>query len=469
MDSSPPDSRSAWKVTERFMRVERAVLSSVTACALCAASLWLDVPHASAQAGKPDVLYYKSWAVVVAIEDYAFAPKREGAVADAKAVAVAMRDLGFEEVIEIYDEDATARQFRYILEDFLPRKVGRQDRVVIFFSGHAGSTSDMDGDTVGYLVPSDAQLDNVGKSLTLHQLKRLSHRIMSKHILLFLDTDVSGWHVTPAQQLSLEGRISPEPDTEKRAVQLLTAAKAGEPMLRKDGQGLFVHTLLAGLQGASDADENGWILASELGGYVSNTVGTASGGAQHPQFVRLDGDGDMILREGRNLTAKEPETPAERRAAAEALYYKSLEVLMDQKPPQDALVLLNQALAYDDEYGDAYVLKAYVLLDLVPNLEGALFAASQGVAYAPKNPDSHFTFGLVLQRQQRYAEAERAYLYALEVNSSYTDVYLVLGDLYAQHLNDPQKSVEAYERYLQLGGTASHPREYIDQAQRSQP
>ncbi len=448
------------------MMLTRAVLSSVTACALCAASLWLAVPHAFAQVGKPDVLYYKSWAVVVAIEDYAFAPKRGGAVADAKAVAGAMRDLGFEEVIEIYNEDATARQFRHILEDFLPRKVGRQDRVVIFFSGHAGSTSDMDGDTVGYLVPSDAHLDNVGKSLTLHQLKRLSHRIMAKHILLFLDTDVSGWQVTPAQPLSLEGRISPEPDTERRAVQLLTAASSGEPMMRKDGRGLFVQTLLAGLKGASDADDNGWILASELGGYVTEAVRTASGGAQHPQFARLDGDGDMILREGRDLTAKEPETPEERRAVAEALYYKSLEVLMDQKPPQDALALLNKALAYNDEYGNAYVLKAYVLLDLIPNLDGALSAASQGVVYAPENPDSHFTFGLVLQRQQRYAEAEQAYLHALKTKPDYTDVYLMLGDLYAQHLNDPKKSIEAYERYLQLGGTASHPREYIDEAQR---
>ena len=213
--------------------LNQAVQSLVAACAVGAAFLLLGVPHASAQAGKPDVLYYKSWAVVVAIEDYAFAPKREGAVADAKAVAGAMRDLGFEEVIEIYNKDATAQQIRYVLEDFLPRKVGRQDRVVIFFSGHAGSTSDMDGDRVGYLVPSDAQLDNVGKSLTLDQLKRLSHRMMSKHILLFLDTDVSGWRVTPAQQLSLEGRISPEPDTERRAVQLLTAAKTGEPIDRK--------------------------------------------------------------------------------------------------------------------------------------------------------------------------------------------------------------------------------------------
>lgn len=429
----------------------------------------MGVPHATAQAGKPDVLYYKSWAVVVAIEEYAFAPEREGAVEDAKAVAGAMRDLGFEEVIEVYDQEASARQIRYILEDFLPRKVGRQDRVVIFFSGHAGTTSDMDGDRVGYLVPSDAQVDNVGKSLTLHQLKHFSHRIMSKHILLFLDTDVSGWKVTPSPSLSLEGRISPEADTERRALQLLTAARAGEPVIRKNGQSLFVHALLAGLQGASDADQNGWILASELGGYVSETVKTASDGVQQPQFARLDGDGDMILREGRDRTAREPETEEERHAAAEALYYKSLELLMAQKPAQDALALLNQALAYDDEYGNAYVLKAYVLLDLVPNLDGALFAASQAVTYAPENPDSHFTFGLVLERQERYAEAERAYLYALEVNPSYTDVYLVLGDLYAQHLDKPEKSIEAYERYLQLGGTASHPREYIDEARRQSP
>src|SRR6476660_8092687 len=42
---------------------------------------------AQAQLGKPEGLYYKSWGVVIGIENYLLAPKIPGAIEDAKAVA----------------------------------------------------------------------------------------------------------------------------------------------------------------------------------------------------------------------------------------------------------------------------------------------------------------------------------------------------------------------------------------------
>src|SRR5918999_1626702 len=101
------------------------------------------VSPASAQLGKPEVLYYKSWAVVIGINDYLVAPKLKGAVSNAKAVAEALRKHGFDEVIELYDKDASFRRLTSIFNDYLPRKVGRQDRVVIYFAGHSGLTKDM--------------------------------------------------------------------------------------------------------------------------------------------------------------------------------------------------------------------------------------------------------------------------------------------------------------------------------------
>ena len=66
--------------------------------------------------------------------------------------------LGFEEVVELYDKDASARRLQQTLSDFLPRKVGRYDRLVLYFAGHAGVTQDLDGKELGYLVPWDAQI-----------------------------------------------------------------------------------------------------------------------------------------------------------------------------------------------------------------------------------------------------------------------------------------------------------------------
>src|SRR5438093_12548848 len=98
---------------------------------------------------------------------------------------------------------------------------------------------------LGYLVPWDAQVTNASEAATLDQLKEFSRRVMSKHVLFLLNTGVSGWEVTPPQQLSLEGRLSPEEETDKRAVQVLTAASKGESLVRKDGRGVFMQIVLS--------------------------------------------------------------------------------------------------------------------------------------------------------------------------------------------------------------------------------
>ena len=143
-------------------------------------------PSASAQLGKPEGLYYKSWAIVIGVENYLLAPKIPGAIEDAKAVAQAFRQLGFDEVVELYDKDASARRLQQILSDFLPRKVGRYDRLVLYFAGHAGVTQDLDGTELGYLVPWDAQVGNVAKSVTFEQLKDFSpaERVQTHSLLL---------------------------------------------------------------------------------------------------------------------------------------------------------------------------------------------------------------------------------------------------------------------------------------------
>jgi tetratricopeptide (TPR) repeat protein len=439
---------------------------------LTLAILLLTATASSAQIGRPEGLYYKSWGVVIGINDYLLAPKLDGAIADAKAVGEALRKLGFEEVVEVYDKDANFRRMNFILTDYLPRKVGRQDRVVIFFAGHAGVTKDMHGKDLGYLIPWDAQMGNVSKSVTMDQLKDFSRRVMSKHVVFLLDVGLAGWEITPPQQLSLEGRLSPEDDTDKRAVQVFTAAGKGETAVRKDGLGIFVQALLSGLHGEADADKNGWLMASELSAYVKQYVEAATAGAQHPQFARLDGDGDTIFIEGKKTsyrTGPEPKTDAERAAAAREEYERAFSILQQQRSPQEAIERLDRALEYDPSYGDAYVLKSYVYLDVAPNLDKALAAGQLAVKHAPTNPDSYFTLGLIYQRKGQLIEAERAFRQALTVNPNYSDVYLTLGDLYAEDLKDPKKAVEAYRRYLEIGGTDNRARVYIEKAEAQEP
>jgi tetratricopeptide (TPR) repeat protein len=423
--------------------------------------------EAGAQMGKPEGLYYKSWALIIGIENYVVAPPMPGAIERGKAVAEVLRRLGFDEVIEIYDKDASSRRMLQMLTDYLPRKVGRQDRVVLFFAGHAGVSSEA-GKDLGYLVPWDAQVTNVTKSVTVDHLKEFSRRIASKHTLFLLDAGIKGWEVTAPQQLSLEGRLAPEEDTEKRAVQALVAAGKGEPLAQQDGRSLFVTVLISGLQGAADQNKNGWLMASELGTYVQRRVQEESKGTQHPQFVQLDGDGDTILIEGRKAAFQlgaEPQSEADRAKAARAQYEQAFTLLQQQKSVEEALERLDRAIAYDPTFGDAYVLKSYVRLEVLPDIDEALSMARLAVQHAPQNPDSFYTLGLVLEKRQQYAEAEQAMRQALNVNPNYIDVYFSLGTLYADHLHDQPKSVEAFKRYLELGGQSERAEAAVRQSQ----
>ncbi|HET8722319.1 MAG TPA: caspase family protein [Nitrospira sp.] len=432
----------------------------------------LGATPAQAQIGKPEGLYYKSWGVVIGIENYLLAPKIPGAIEDAKTVAAMLRKLGFEEVVELYDKDASSRRLQQTLVDFLPRKVGRQDRLVIYFAGHTGITQTPSGKDLGYLVPWDAQPGNVSKAVTFEQIKEFSHRSASKHTLLLFDSGVRGWEISAAQALSLEGRSAPEEDTEKRAVQVLTAADKGESAARVQDRSLFVQALVKAVSGEADLDKNGWLMASELGRYVSRQVSEQTKNGQHPVFAQLEGDGDTILIEGRKAAFRlggEPESPAERQAAAKMQYEQAFALLQSGKSQDEALERLNKALEYDPTFGDAYVLKSYVRLDVVPNIDEALAAGKLAVQYAPNNPDSHYTLGLVYERRGQYAEAEREMKAALAANPSYVDVYFTLGAMYADQMKDQKKAVEAFERYLELGGTHSKAREAVAQARAAQP
>jgi tetratricopeptide (TPR) repeat protein len=425
---------------------------------------------AEAQLGKPEGLYYKSWAIIIGIENYVLAPPIPGAISDAKKVAEAFRRLGFDEVVEFYDKDASSRRLHQLFNDMLPRKVGRMDRLVIFYAGHAGVTRDPDGQDRGYLVPFDAQVNNAAKSITVEHLKEFTRRSASKHTLLILDAPVFGWETTEPPGLSLEGRLAPESDTERRAVQIISAAGKGEAAVRVEKSSRFVEALLAGLLGSADLDGNGWLMASELGAYLVRRVETASNGTQRPSILRIDGDGDTVLIEGRRAAftlGVGPQTPSERQREAKAQYERAVVLLQEGKSGAEALERLDRALGYDPTYGEAYVLKSYVRLEVVPNLDEALATGLLAVKYAPENPDSFYLLGLIYEKRGTFVEAEAALRQALLVNNTYQDVYFALGALYADHLNDQPKSVEAFRRYLELGGTDARARATVGHADRT--
>ncbi len=249
------------------------------------------VPSLLAEDLKPAAVYDKSSALIIGIEQYALAAAVPGAVEEAKQVAQAFRQLGFEDITEIYNKEATSRRLHQALTDLFIKKGGRKGRVVVFFAGHTGTTRDTKGKDVGYFVPADVQINNVAKSLTVETLREFTRRSASKHTLLIIDGPIRGWDTAPKP-------APPATNGDARAVQVIAAADKGETSARADGKTVFLQALLTGLAGAADSNRNGSLTASELGAYIKQQVDAATQGLQHVASLRIEGDGDTILSHG---------------------------------------------------------------------------------------------------------------------------------------------------------------------------
>jgi tetratricopeptide (TPR) repeat protein len=87
---------------------------------------------------------------------------------------------------------------------------------------------------------------------------------------------------------------------------------------------------------------------------------------------------------------------------------------------------------------------------------GRLADAEKTLATAIERNDSAAAFnqlGIVYRRLGRFKEADEAYQRAIQIDPDYALAHLNLGVLCDLYLQQPQRALEAYERYLALAAT----------------
>jgi hypothetical protein len=248
----------------------------------------------------PVHFYKKSFAVIIGVNNYERWPALEFAVNDAKAVRRKLELTGFEEITVIFDKEATQRRILTELFHELPRKVGRDDRVLFYFAGH-GQTEDLpNGGKRGYIIPVDADTSNYSSSaISMEQVRSLSSRIRAKHILYVMDSCYSGLGLSRSYGVSpkLSGYLRKVGSM--RVVQVVTAGGKGEQVQEREGHGLFTTYFLQALDGEADINMDGVVTGTELGAYLRPKVSDASRQAQTPLYGRLEGEGEFLFFVGK--------------------------------------------------------------------------------------------------------------------------------------------------------------------------
>lgn len=248
---------------------------------------------------------------VIGINAYQHWKKLSNAVNDAQGIRdLFVETFGFAEpVSHLFDEAATKSAIVSLVEDQLRAELKPDDALILFFAGHGHSRVDQVGDReieTGFIIPVEAELNQWGTYLNLHDWLRAISTLPARHILVILDACHSGFGVGQAMQMfrdqvryeqDLQRRISRKIFTSARRDQL---ALDGGPI---EGHSLFTGTLIDGLAwGKSDTDSNGLVTGSELGLYVQQQVGQHSASKQTPDFgaFELDGRGDLVVKIGSN-------------------------------------------------------------------------------------------------------------------------------------------------------------------------
>ena len=83
-------------------------------------------------------------------------------------------------------------------------------------------------------------------------------------------------------------------------------------------------------------------------------------------------------------------------------------------------------------------------------LDEAEQALREAVARNGNNAAAYNQLGIVYRKLGRFKEADEAYTRALQIDPNYALAYLNLGVLCDLYLQEPQRALEAYERYLTL-------------------
>ena len=133
------------------------------------------------------------WLFVIGIDSYINLPELSTSVNDAKTVKdILLKRYNFDEyhVIELYEEEATGRNILGKLR-YLTRRVGPDDSVIIFYSGHGGLDS---AKREGSWIPVEGTTDDTSSWISNKQiydyLKMDANK--AKHILLITDSCFSG-------------------------------------------------------------------------------------------------------------------------------------------------------------------------------------------------------------------------------------------------------------------------------------
>src|SRR5579872_1578228 len=191
-----------------------------------------------------------------------------------------------DQILLLTDDKATTAAVRNGFQDFLKRRAGKKDTVVILIAGHG--TVEVPGSKNAYILTYDSDPQDLkSTALPMPELQALFEEQLNKvgRVLLFVDVCKAGT-IGTIHNTMVSSSVQQLGDVEGDLFGLL-ASRPKEVSLEGPqfggGHGVFSYYVIKGLEGAADENHDGNVDANELIKYVTDQVQTATNDKQHPR------------------------------------------------------------------------------------------------------------------------------------------------------------------------------------------
>ena len=238
---------------------------------------------------KPDQPELQIWAVVIGIAAYNHMPVLRYTDDDAYRMFAFLKSpeggaLDDEHIRILIDEEATLSNIKRTMTDVFS-KAGRNDLVLLYYSGHG---------LRGAFLPYD--FDGYSNQLYHEDVNAILKQSPAKYKLCIADACHSG------SLLAMRGSGAPDMLANyysrlaqaNRGTALIMSSKSEETSLESSGlrQGVFSHFLIRGLKGEADSDNDHYVSVQELYNFIYTNVRSYTGNMQSP-LIQGDYDRNM--------------------------------------------------------------------------------------------------------------------------------------------------------------------------------
>jgi len=243
----------------------------------------------------------KRWILAVGISQYKdpAIDQLQYADRDAEALAEALSksragSYAPERTMVLLNEAATTTAVTGALRSFL-QKPDVDDTVILYLAGH-GKSDPNRPDNVYFLTHDSVLEDIPGTALPMREIESaVRENLLARRVIILSDACHSaaigtlGRRATISSSESINRAFDDMIRQVKPGTMVFTSALSGETSAEDSrwggGHGVFTWSLLLGLQGEADLDQDGIVTLQELIEYTRESVKSETGGRQHPAVV----------------------------------------------------------------------------------------------------------------------------------------------------------------------------------------